>query len=76
LYASAAAQRGDYREENPLFLTLRAERQYDVAAGLAWRFAKDWSLRPQLTYTRNKANITLYDYDRIEASLTLRRDFK
>lgn len=76
LYASAAAQRGDYQDVNPLFAIGRAERQYDVAAGVIWRLAKDWSLRPHLAYTHNKSNIVLYDYDRIEASLTLRREFK
>lgn len=76
LYASLAAQRGDYQDANPLFVIRRTERQYDVVAGAAWRFAKDWSLRPQLAYTHNTSNILLYDYDRIDASLTLRREFK
>lgn len=76
VYASASMQRGDYQEANPLFGDVRAERQYDFAAGAIWRFAKDWSLRPQIAYTRNKSNVVLYDYGRVDASLTLRLEFK
>ena len=75
-YASLAAQLSDYDTENVVFEKTRRDRLYELAVGLIWRPQRDWSLRPQVSYTRNKSNITIYDYRRYDVSLTLRRDFR
>jgi tetratricopeptide (TPR) repeat protein len=75
-YVVLGVQRSDYETENPVFATTRSDTQYDVALGLHWRFARDWSLRPQVTYTKNDATTAINEYDRYEASLALRRDWR
>jgi tetratricopeptide (TPR) repeat protein len=75
-FGFASAANGRYRDLNPNFLVTRNDRQYDAGFGLNWRPAPDWSLRPQLAYTRNSSNIELYDYNRYDLSITLRRDFR
>ena len=57
-------------------MDFRKETQYDLGLGLNWRFQRDWSLKPQLTYTRSDSNFRVYDYDRYELMLTLRKDFR
>ncbi|MDD2700123.1 MAG: tetratricopeptide repeat protein [Sideroxydans sp.] len=76
VFVSAGYQRGRYDKENLAFLTKRDDEQYDAVLGSNWTFAKSWSLRPQLTYTRNKSNIAIYSFDRVDASLAVRRDFR
>ena len=73
-YASAAS--GRYDQVNPGYLVKRHDWQYDAGVGLNWRFAPAWTLRPQLAFTRNNSNIELYDYNRYDTSVTLRRDFR
>jgi hypothetical protein len=68
-------QRGKYSQVNALFGTYRVDTLYDLTAGLTWSFAKGWSLRPQLVYYKNKSNLSLFEYDRTDASLNLRVDF-
>jgi tetratricopeptide (TPR) repeat protein len=76
LFASLTLQDGRYQQENVLFVGRRREAQYDLSLGVNWRIDADWSLRPQVTYTRVDSNFSLYDYDRYETSITLRRDFR
>jgi hypothetical protein len=71
-----AAQWSDYDTENVVFETTRRDKLYEIALGLIWRAAKDWSVRPQISYTRNDSNISINDYDRYDISITLRRDFR
>lgn len=75
LFAVASAQSGSYARENATFLAQRKDDQSDLILGATWRFAKDWSLRPQFLHTRNSSNITIYRFERSEFSLTVRRDF-
>ncbi|MEO8716706.1 MAG: tetratricopeptide repeat protein [Burkholderiales bacterium] len=70
----AGAQYGKYSETNPLFGVRRADKLYDVTAGVSWSFAKGWSLRPQVLYMKNQSNLPLYEYDRTDVSLNLRVD--
>lgn len=48
----------------------------DISLGLNWRPYKDWTVRPQIVYSHNSSNISLYEYDRTETSVTVRRDFR
>lgn len=76
LFAAFRAQYGRYSIPNMLFQTTREDSQYDLSLGLNWRFAPNWSLRPQLSYTKNQSNIVTYEYDRTDFSVTVRRDFR
>jgi len=38
-------------------------------------FRRNWSLRPQVVYYKNKSNLPLFEYDRTDVSVNLRRDF-
>lgn len=67
---------GSYQSRNPLILDYRRDYQYDVVLGLNWRPVQNWVVRPQLSYTRNDSNSGLNDYDRIDASVAVRREFK
>lgn len=68
-------QRGKYSQVNQAFGATRVDTLYDLTAGVTWSFAKGWSLRPQLVYYKNKSNLTLFEYDRTDASINLRADF-
>jgi hypothetical protein len=76
LFANAGEQIGDYNKINYYFLRQRSDRLYDLAVGATWRWNKLWTLRPQLNYSKNNSNIIIYQYDRRDVSLTIRRDFR
>ena len=75
-FASTALQKSSYSTENLLFNTTRVDHQIDLALGLSWQITPDWLLRPQVTFTRNDSNMTINTFDRTEASIILRRDFR
>ncbi len=76
LFANAGMQQGDYAKLNYWFQRKRSDRYYDLTLGANWSYSKHWSLRPQLNYALNESNIELYGFNRLDASLTLRRDFR
>ena len=76
IFASAAAQIGLYSRYNGLFLVRRRDAQYDFGLGANLRFAPLWSVRPQISVTRNDSNLSIYDTLRYDVSLSLRRDFR
>jgi hypothetical protein len=76
LFASGGLQRGKYDQVNSSFLVIRDDRQIDFTAGLNYRIAANWVLRPQFTYIQNRSNIIVDQYNQSDISLTLRRDFK
>lgn len=75
-FAGIGVQRGKYNKENVAFLTTRNDTLWDGSAGANWRWNKDWTVRPQLTVSRNQSNIPIYSFDRAEISVLLRRDFR
>lgn len=76
LYGSLGAQFSDYDTVNIAFNEMRDDKQYDAAAGVSWRVNDAWTVRPQVSYTRNHSDIAIYDYDRKDASVTVRWDFR
>jgi outer membrane protein len=76
LFANAGMQAGDYSRVNYYFQRQRSDRLYDLAAGANWRWDSLWALRPQLSYSKNDSNIDIYGFDRMDVSLTVRRDFR
>jgi hypothetical protein len=76
LFINAGGQTSIYSRINHLFLRQRNDRLYDIALGVNWRWDRLWTLRGQLNYSINHSNIAIYDYDRTDVSLTVRRDFR
>lgn len=76
LFSSVGIQVGDYDKVNYNFLRQRRDRFYDMNLGLDWHWENLWALRPQIKYFRNVSNIPIYAYDRMDVSLTVRREFR
>lgn len=74
-FGGVAAQVSHYGDENIFFQKTRNDERYDINAGLAYKPSKEWTLSGQVIYLRNDSNISIYDYDRRQALVTLRRDF-
>ncbi len=76
VFGSAGVQYGDYDRLNAAFLNTREDWLLDASAGLNWKVADQWSVRPQVSWSKNNSNIVIYDYDRTDASVTVRWDFR
>jgi len=81
LFAGIGAQWSKYDTPNVTFSSptesvTRDDRLYDANIGLNWRLDKNWTLRPQVAYLRNNSNIVIYQHDRTDIAVTLRRDFR
>ncbi len=74
--ASFGVQSGQFSEENLAFLVKRKDILYDVSIGHTWHPAPNWSLRPQLVYSRNDSTVPIHEYTRTDISLSVRRDFQ
>ena len=57
---------------------VRADEQLSAVIGLDWGVyrAAGWLLRGQISYVDNSSNVSLYDYNRVDAGLSLRKEFK
>ncbi|MBL8517771.1 MAG: tetratricopeptide repeat protein [Betaproteobacteria bacterium] len=42
----------------------------------AWRLSEGWSVQPYLAILRNRSNIALYAFDKVEGGVSVRREFK
>lgn len=69
------AQRGKYKDFNIGFGDRRRDTLYDMAAGITWTFAPGWSLRPQVVYIKNDSNLAIFEYEKTDVSINLRKDF-
>ncbi len=56
----------------------RDDDQFGAALGYEWGGwrARGMTLRVQLNYTDNSSTVDLYDYDRLDAGVSLRKEFK
>jgi hypothetical protein len=75
LFGNAAYETRSYGGVDPLFLATRRDNQWDVGTGLRFRVQPRTSLSSTLSYTRNSSNISLNQYDRFTASVSLRSEF-
>lgn len=75
IYGSASYEYRDYGGDDPLFLKTREDDQYDFAVGMRYLPGYNWTIRPQLSYTRNDSNILINEYDRTVISINFRHDF-
>ena len=75
LFGSLSIESRRYGGDDTFFLVTRKDTQSDLKVGLNYVMDKLWTLTPQISYTKNKSNIVIYDYKRSMISLGLRRDF-
>jgi tetratricopeptide (TPR) repeat protein len=83
---SVAVLRSDYRDA--FFVTIlqdgttsaeyRDDTQYSARLAFDWKDfpARYWSIGTQVTYINNRSSLSLFEYDRVDASLMLRREFR
>ncbi|MEI7842725.1 MAG: porin family protein [Gallionellaceae bacterium] len=76
IFSNVGYQFGNYDKENVAFLTARSDRQYDATMGLGWHPDKLWTVRSHVSYSKNNSSIPIYSFDRLDASITLRREFR
>ena len=66
----------DYGGPVPGFIDKRSDQQTDFRLGVTYKPAKLWTITPQVAYTDNKSNVPFTDFDRAQALITVRRDFR
>ena len=74
-FATLGYELRDYDAKDPAFLTKCKDDQYDTTIGLRFAPARDWSIKPQFSYTKNDSNIQINDYERKVISINVREDF-
>lgn len=75
LQASLAVELRDNDEYDLTFLKQRKDHQYDASFGVNFMPTHDWSIMPQLSYSKNDSNIDLNSYKRTVVSINVRKDF-
>ncbi len=75
LQASMGFEMRDNDENDIAFLMKRKDRQYDASLGINYYPMQDWSIKPQISYSKNDSNIDLNSYDRTVVSVSVRKDF-
>ena len=75
LQASMGVEQRDNDENDIAFLRRRKDRQYDMSLGVNYYPIQDWSIKPQISYSKNDSNIDLNSYDRTVVSVSVRKDF-
>jgi tetratricopeptide (TPR) repeat protein len=78
LYGEFSWLTSDYFGGRGFFGIDRLDRQVVGLAGLEWqpKPGSPWTLSPALRGTYNASNVGLYEYDRIEVSVFVRREFR
>ena len=75
-YASLAWQHSLYDAANPVFLRTRDEQFAELRMGWSWQPSAHWNLTAEASAIDNRANISLYDYQRRQFSLGVRYQFE
>lgn len=74
--ASLGWQSANYRNVNNMIMRTRSEKLYDLTVAAIWHLDKFWTVKPQIALNQKRSNINLYSFDRMDVSLTIRRDFR
>ena len=75
IFAELSGMTTDY--DGTFFSSPRKDHLYGVTVAFDLQNfpAEKWSLAPRLRYLQNDSKISLYEYDRVEAVVFIRRDF-
>lgn len=74
-YLSSGYEKRNADDNDPTFLKKRQDDQYDVSLGLRYIPARNWIIKPQISYLRNDSGISFYSYERTKVSINAIRDF-
>lgn len=75
LTGNVAWERGQYDRFDPSFLTERLDFVTNLELALQYALAQHVALRFGLAQTAQRSNISIYEYDRTERTLSLRYEF-
>lgn len=73
---SAAFLQVDYDRQNQTFLVTRRDRRSDVELSLQYALAEALTVRLGATWTEQRSNIAINEFDRTELWLAVRREFR
>ena len=68
-------QQSEYGGKHPLFNKTRSDGFINLIIGADYLFAGNWSIRPEITYSKNDSNLEFNSYDRLRALFTARKEF-
>ena len=74
LFANVTGERREYGGPDPLFGVDRKDTQYGASAGLIFVPKKNLHITPQISWTDNRSNISVNEYDRMIYQIVLRQD--
>lgn len=72
--AVMAYQSSEYHGPD-IFMITRNDDYFDLRINVNHVFAKNWELRPEISYTKNDSNSVFSSYTRSRAMLNVRREF-
>jgi hypothetical protein len=72
---STSYETRDYSDNYPLFLTPRDEHEFNATTRTVYRITSQWSVEPQVRYTKAQSDVSLFTYDRTVAQINLRWRF-
>ena len=73
--AALSIEYRNYAGEEPLFGTVRHDRQTDLRVGAERQFGRHWTIFPEIVYTRNASTLPPNDFQRVQALVTARYGF-
>lgn len=76
MFAILGLMSADYQRFQVIHQKTRNDKRYDFSLGMNYALWESWLLRPQLNLTRQDSSISLYEFNRQEISVTLRRDWR
>lgn len=76
VYGVLRYQNAENNEDDVVFAEVRKDRLVSVDLGWNWKFADDWLLKAEYTWTGNESNLELYDYERNQFLLGVRYTFE
>ena len=76
VFAAIGFMTADYQRFQAIHQKIRDDKRYDLSLGMSYSLWDGWLLRPNVSLTRQSSNIGLYEFDRMEFSVTLRRDWR
>lgn len=76
VFATIGLMSADYQRFQAIHQKTRDDKRYDLSLGMSYSLWDSWLLRPKVSLTRQASNIGLYEFDRKEFSVTLRRDWR
>ena len=76
VFAAINLMAADYQRFQAIHQKIRDDKRYDLSLGMSYLLWEGWLLRPNVSLTRQTSNIALYEFDRKEFSVTMRRDWR